>query len=206
MFRDGQCQFPYSMPVTSGVKNRTRQAIVDAAIELLAANPGCSLGDIAAAAEVGRTTLHRYFPERADLLAAVAVEGGERLRRATLLAELDRGTGAEALLRLCREYFDLGPLLSLVFSEPDGECWGTQDELFSDRVIERGHEDGSIDPVLPADWVLNLLWSQLYSAWSYLGERPNASRHDVLALLTRTLGNALRPRSGGPDRALPDPR
>ena len=180
------------MPVTSAVKNRTRQAIVDAAIELLADNPGCSLGDIAAAAQVGRTTLHRYFAERADLLAAVAAEGGDRLRRAAKLAELERGTGAEALLRLCREYFDLGALLSLVFSEPDGECWGTQDEPGLDRVVERGHADGSIDPELPADWVLNLMWSQLYAAWSYLGERPHASRHEVLALLTRTFGNALR--------------
>ena len=75
------------MAVTSGVKNRTRQAIIDAAIDLLAANPACSLGDIAAAAQVGRTTLHRYFAERADLLAAVGAEGGERLERA-VAAEL----------------------------------------------------------------------------------------------------------------------
>ncbi|GAB2611615.1 TetR family transcriptional regulator [Paractinoplanes abujensis] len=190
------------MAVTSGIKNRTRQAILDAAIGLLAENPGCSLGDIAAAAQVGRTTLHRYFAERADLLAAVAVEGGQRLVRASQLAELERGTGGEALLRLCREYFDLGPLLSLIFSEQGGECWETQDETSLNTVIERGRRDGSIDPVLPADWVLNLLWSQLYAAWSYLGERPDASRHHVLDLLTRTLTNALRPAQPVRDRDL----
>ncbi|WP_239079925.1 TetR/AcrR family transcriptional regulator [Paractinoplanes brasiliensis] len=186
--------------MTSGIKNRTRQAIIDAAIELLADNPACSLGEIASAAQVGRTTLHRYFAERADLLAAVAVEGGQRLVRAARLADLERGTGGEALLRLCREYFDLGPLLSLIFTEQGGgECWESQDEASLARVIERGRRDGSIDPVLPADWVLNLLWSQLYAAWSYLGERPGSSRHHVLDLLTRTLANALRPET--PDQA-----
>ncbi|WP_250001522.1 TetR/AcrR family transcriptional regulator [Actinoplanes sp. M2I2] len=179
--------------MTSGVKNRTRQAIVDAAIDLLAGNPACSLGDIAAAAQVGRTTLHRYFGERADLLAAVAAEGGERLVRAAALADLERGTGGEALLRLCREYFDLGSLLSLMFAGAGGECWESQDEQCLVAVVERGHADGSIDPALPADWVLGLLWSQLYAAWEYLGQRRDASRHHVLDLLTRTLSNALRP-------------
>jgi len=180
------------MAVTSGVKNRTRQAIIDAAIRLLAGNPACSLGDIAAAAQVGRTTLHRYFGERADLLAAVATEGGERLERAATLADLDRGTGAEALLRLCREYFDLGSLLSLMFSGQAGECWESQDEQFLAGVIERGRADGSIDPALPPDWVITLLWSQLYAAWEYRAQRPEESRHHVLDLLTRTLSNALR--------------
>ncbi|WP_308121182.1 TetR/AcrR family transcriptional regulator [Paractinoplanes bogorensis] len=180
--------------MTSGTKNRTRQAILDAAIDLLAENPGCSLGDIAAAAQVGRTTLHRYFAERADLLAAVAIEGGQRLVRAARLAELDRGTGGEALMRLCREYFDLGPLLSLIFSEQGGECWESQDERLLGDVIERGHRDGSIDGGLPSEWILSVLWSQMYAAWSYLGERPDSSRHDVLDLLIRTLSNSLTPR------------
>lgn len=184
------------MAVTSGVKNRTRQAIVDAAIDLLAGNPACSLGDIAAAAQVGRTTLHRYFGERADLLAAVAAEGGERLGRAATLADLERGRGADALLRLCREYFDLGSLLSLMFAGQGGECWESQDEGDLVRVIERGHADGSIDPALPSDWVLTLLWSQLYAAWEYRAQRPGDSRHQVLDLLTRTLSNALRPPQG----------
>ncbi|MCO8273593.1 TetR/AcrR family transcriptional regulator [Actinoplanes sp. TRM 88003] len=182
--------------MTSGVKNRTRQAIIDAAIDLLAGNPACSLGDIAAAAQVGRTTLHRYFGERADLLSAVAAEGGERLGRAAILADLDRGSGAEALLRLCREYFDLGSLLSLMFSDQGGECWESQDEHSLIGVIERGHADGSIDPALPSDWVLALLWSQLYAAWEYRAQRQDASRHHVLDLLTRTLSNALRPPQG----------
>jgi TetR/AcrR family transcriptional repressor of lfrA len=182
---------------TSPARNRTRQAILDAAIDVLAGNGAASLGDIAVAAQVGRTTLHRYFAERSDLLAAVGVEGNERLNRATQIARLDEGTGAEALLRLCREYFDLGALLSLVFSEPalvgDEKCWDPHNDVAFAKVVERGHGDGTIDAELPADWLENLMWSQLYAAWSYLGDNADASRHHVLHLLIRSLGNALAP-------------
>lgn len=180
--------------MTTPTQSRTRQAILDAAVERLAQNPAASLGDIAAAAQVGRTTLHRYFAERSDLLTAVSAEGNERLNRATTLARLDEGTGAEALLRLCREYFDLGALLSLVFSEPalvgGEECWDPHNDAAFAKVVARGHADGTIDPALPADWLENLLWSLLYAAWSH---KIPESRHRVLDLLLRSIGNAVRP-------------
>jgi AcrR family transcriptional regulator len=58
----------------SGTRARTRRAILDAAVVLLAGDPTASLGDVAAAAGVGRTTVHRYFPERSDLLAAISTD------------------------------------------------------------------------------------------------------------------------------------
>ena len=58
---------------TSGPRGRTRRAIIDAAISVLAANPAAPLGDIAEAAGVGRSTLHRHFSERGDLMRAVAL-------------------------------------------------------------------------------------------------------------------------------------
>ena len=48
-----------------------------------------SLGEVAAAASVGRTTLHRYFPERSDLLAAIAVHPLEQVAAATERAGLE---------------------------------------------------------------------------------------------------------------------
>ncbi|HEV7709080.1 MAG TPA: TetR/AcrR family transcriptional regulator [Asanoa sp.] len=181
-----------------GARARTRQAILSAAIEALGQNPAAALSDIAAAAEVGRTTLHRYFPERSDLLRAVAAEGSARLDRATDNARLDEGTGAEALLRLCREYFDLGNLLSLIFTDPeclsdatpivDGGC----DTRFS-AMVDRGHRDGTIDIGLPVSWLSSLMWSQLYAGWSYASQN-GTSRHEVLKLVVRTVDGAIAPR------------
>ncbi|MEV4619750.1 TetR/AcrR family transcriptional regulator [Asanoa sp. NPDC049573] len=177
-----------------GARARTRQAILTAAIEMLGQNPAAALSDIAAAAEVGRTTLHRYFPERSDLLRAVAAEGSARLDGATANARLDQGTGAEAFLRLCREYFDLGDLLSLIFTESDATpiVEGGCDERFA-AMVDRGHRDGTIDPALPTGWLSSLMWSQLYAGWSYVSQQ-GTSRHEVLELVIRTVDGAIAPR------------
>ena len=182
--------------MTTPAQNRTRQAIVDAAIETLGQNTGASLGDIAAAAQVGRTTLHRYFAERTDLLAAVRVEADARLNRAIHLAAPGDGPGADVLLRLCREYFDLGAVLSLVFGDTSREgepCWEPDDGTVMEEAVRRGHADGSVDPALPVDWVVSLVWSGLYSAWYYRNDKSATSPHDVLGLLLRTLKKAVAP-------------
>lgn len=179
-----------------GSRARTRQAIVAAAIQVLSGNPSASLGEIATAADVGRTTLHRYFPERSDLIQAITEETNTRLDEATRRAELDRGSAADALGRLCAEYFELGSLLSLIFAEPglvDTTAWDQEcgDEAFG-SLIERGHADGTIDAAMPAYWVQYVLWSQLYAAWSY-NKEVGASRHETLRLLERTIVKAVRP-------------
>ncbi|MGK5741129.1 TetR/AcrR family transcriptional regulator [Micromonospora sp. URMC 103] len=182
----------------SGSRARTRQAIVEAAIDLLGRNPAASLADIAVAAEVGRTTLHRYFADRADLLRAVSAEASARLTRATTQARMVEGTGASAVRRLCQEYFDLGAVLSVLFNESllsaEGGWSGSGgcDPAFA-AMVERGHRDGTIDPDLPVDWVQSLIWSQLYAGWSYQTE-TGASRHEVLRLILRTVDGAIAPR------------
>ena len=106
-----------TVDIETGTRGRTRKAILDAAIRVLAADPSASLGQIADAADVGRTTLHRYFPDRAELLAAVMQEAGRRLGDAAVRARLDEGTGLDALLRACQTLLQLGDLLTLMFTE-----------------------------------------------------------------------------------------
>jgi TetR/AcrR family transcriptional repressor of lfrA len=179
----------------SGSRTRTRQAIVDAAIEVLARNPGASLGDVAAAANVGRTTLHRYFAERADLTAALRAEAVNRLCQATERARVADGTGAAAIRRLCQEYFDLGDVLSLIFNgqipltDADWEQTPSGDADFVE-MAERGHRDGTVDPQLPASWIQSLVWSQLYAGWSYISEQ-GVSRHEALRLILRSIEGAV---------------
>ncbi|BCJ68791.1 TetR/AcrR family transcriptional regulator [Polymorphospora rubra] len=197
-----------SDPQQSATRARTRQAIIDAAIGLLAQNRAAPLGEIATAAGVGRTTLHRYFADRAELLAAIDVEGDLRLEQAITRARLDEGTGAEALLRLCQEYFELGDLLSLMFGEQqataDASCFGPDEAGPAaggsepaglstpafEAAVRRGHHDGSIDPGLPAYWLESILWAHLYTAWSFTTQ-GNLTRYEVLRLTLRTLDGAI---------------
>ncbi|MGL5930392.1 MAG: TetR/AcrR family transcriptional regulator [Dermatophilaceae bacterium] len=184
----------------TGVRSRTRQAILDAAVTVLARRSGASLADIAEEARVGRTTVHRYFAERADLLDALSAHILGRIRAAHERVRLDEGTGRDALVRLCRELFDLGDVLVvLMVGEPalwERPEWQEEDAHHHAMLdaVRRGHADGSIDLRLDPRWVAEgLLWSMLYSAvtWSQGGE--GRSRHEGLAMAVRSLDGALRP-------------
>ena len=101
-----------------GARARTRRAILDAAMSLLADDPAAALGDIAAAADVGRSTLHRYFPERIDLLRALALHVHAISNAAIARAEPDCGPPAEALRRVVECQLDLGPIVPFVYHDP----------------------------------------------------------------------------------------
>jgi AcrR family transcriptional regulator len=179
----------------TGVRARTRRAILDAAIETLTQHPNASLGDIATAADVGRTTVHRYFPERSDLIRAIGADALEKVSIATRNARLDEGDAPAALARLCQEYYEFGDVFLLLFTMPDlltEQEW--QDESDDDRallgLVERGKREGTIDQELPAAWVQQLVWSVLYSAWE-VARGATMSRHQALSLCLRTLAKAI---------------
>ncbi|GAA3001821.1 TetR/AcrR family transcriptional regulator [Actinokineospora diospyrosa] len=179
----------------TGTRARTRRAILDAAVTVLTADPAAALADIAAAAGVGRTTVHRYFPERAELLTALSKHVWDQVVEATHRARLDEGTAAQALGRLCQEYFDLGTVLTLVFNDPaQAETWDecSPTDLAVLDLIGRGHRDGTIDPAFSAAWVRDLLWALLYSAWQQ-STTGQVSRHDALDACLRALRKVIAP-------------
>ncbi|NUU19134.1 TetR/AcrR family transcriptional regulator [Cellulomonas humilata] len=182
-----------TVELETGTRIRTRKAILDAAVRVLAQDPGASLGQIADAADVGRTTLHRYFPDRADLLAAVTQEAGRRLGDAAVRARLEEGPGLDALLRACQTCLTLGDLLTLLFTETISlEACGDEDGFSRalDDAIARGLADGTLDPRLSPAWLQGTLWSSLYLAWSELRE-GTSPQHDVVGQLLLTVRKAL---------------
>jgi len=180
----------------SGVRARTRGAIVAAAIDVLATDAGASLAQVAAAAGVSRTTVHRYFPERTNLIKAVAEEVMLRVVGATERARLDQGHAQDALERACREYFGLDSALTVLFGgavEITDEDWArcdTDPERGVAAAVARGHADGSVDPGLSAAWIELLIWALLYAAWTY-GREQDTSPQEALDLCLRSLRKAI---------------
>ena len=76
-----------------------RSRILEAAQSVLATDPGASMERVAAAGDVSRATVHRYFRTRADLLAALDLEPDPDSRARVLVAaaELIAGHGLAAL-------------------------------------------------------------------------------------------------------------
>jgi len=181
----------------SGTRARTRRAILDAGVRVLSQQPGASLADVAAAAGVGRTTMHRYFPERADLLTGITSDLLERIAAATERARPEHGPALAALERLCQAYFELGDGIMLTVNEPHlftDPAWNQEREPERAllRLVERGHAEGTIDPGSSPAWVQGVLWSLLHAAWTHARD-CDVPEHDALALCLRTLRKAVAP-------------
>jgi AcrR family transcriptional regulator len=197
---------PADAPAT-GARARTRRAILDAAVTVFSANSAASLGEVAQAAQVGRSTLHRYFPERADLIRAVGAEALDRTRAAIVAARLDDGDPAAALRRLVVEYFGLGPWYMLLFAEPllaDDEAFWQESDVAEAPVrdlFERGQQAGVFDPTLTVSWNQRTVWWTLFNAWSVMSEEC-ASRSDALRMAVRSIeGVVLAPATTSPPPA-----
>ena len=180
-------------------QRRTRNAILMAAAAVLSQNPAASLGEIADAAGVARSTLHRYFPERSDLIERLRAYSEEEIARAAREARLDQGAAVDALVRLCYEYFDRWNVITWLYlntQRPEQDQCGVEDDLGPNLtdLIARGHDDGTIDPTLPNGWIQQMLWALLYSAWEYI-HSGGASRHETLDLTLSTLRRLVTPAS-----------
>lgn len=135
---------------------------------VLAEHPTASLGDIATAAEVGRSTLHRYFADRTDLLRALARHVHELSNAAIEHAEPDCGPPVEALRRVVECQLDLGPIVPFIYNEPtitsDPELAAeldTGDELIVE-VLNRASCQGSSGP---PGWPRLVFWALLQAGW-----------------------------------------
>lgn len=180
---------PLVPPRRSTKADRTRRDIIAAAIEVWATDNAASLGEVADRAGVGRTTLNRYFSDRLILVRAVDDECRARYGAAVARARPAEDSGRDALLRICAELLQLGPVLGLVFADNalvDPDSWDGDEENPLGVVIERGYRDGSLAVDLPADWVGTFVWTSLFAAHLVVSA-GSRTWHEAAGLLTRTL-------------------
>ena len=86
-------------------RRRTRKAIVDAAVELLARGRDPSVAEIAEAADVSRRTVYLYFPTLEHLLADAALEASRTMVEPRFELDGDAGERVEALVRAVQQGF-----------------------------------------------------------------------------------------------------
>jgi AcrR family transcriptional regulator len=149
------------------IARSTKSTLLDVAAEVLVADPAASLADVAAAAGIGRTTLHKHYATRDDLLRAVA-------HRAIDLwsAAIDDVTdGADGGLRsLVEAMIPIGPQLAFLWRNPIFdhvpeiiERWVAVEGRGKDIVL-RAQANGVIATDVPQWWLLQSLYSIVYVA------------------------------------------
>ena len=183
-----------------GVRGRTRRAILGAAASVLARDRGATLADIAQAAGVGRSTLHRYFADRQQLVEAAIEDSLRALGQSTQDAALDQGPPLEAMRRLVAAMVDVGDRLLFLFGDPrvlegrEGPVPTGQPVI---ELIERGQAEGVFDPEVSPGWVEHVLWALVYTA-AEEANNGRLPRHGVTATVIRTLENGIRDRRRTP--------
>ncbi|WP_150462307.1 TetR/AcrR family transcriptional regulator [Nesterenkonia ebinurensis] len=162
------------MPEHTAAAERTRRAVLEAGIEVLASNPSAPLSEIAAKAGVSRSTFHRYFSDRSALKKAAGELAVEAWHTAVERAGLTKGTGLEAYRRLCTELMDSLPALIWWMTQdaPEDHPEGEEIDRNIAAMLQRGQEDGSIDPQLSIEWISNSVWAMLYAVYYIPIETP----------------------------------
>jgi AcrR family transcriptional regulator len=182
----------------AGVRGRTRHAILSAAASVLARDRTATLADIADAADVGRSTLHRYFPDRQVLVDAVVEDSLRALEQAVEEAALGQGPPLEAMRRLVVAMVGVGDRLLFLFGDPrvlEGRDAPAPSDRPVTELIERGQAQGVFDPQVDAVWIEHALWALVYTAAEEVS-RGRMPRHGVSATVIRTLENGIRRESG----------
>jgi AcrR family transcriptional regulator len=179
----------------SGVRGRTRRAILDAAATALARDRAATLADIAAAADVGRSTLQRYFPDREDLLDAVVADSLRAVGEAAAEAALDDGPADEAMRRLVAAMVGVGDRVLFLYGDPRvlERAGKTADGGSAEvvRLIERGQASGVFDPEVDGGWIERVLWALVYAGCDAAG-RGTLPRHAAATTVIRTFENGVR--------------
>jgi AcrR family transcriptional regulator len=160
-----------------------RRALIDTALELVTEeqNWTFSLREVARRAGVSHHAPYNHFPEKQDLLGAVAVVGFERLRDGMLRATSGNAAPEALVEAIGRTYVRLGlenpALYRLMFGRALAEAGpgdrptsaklaGRQAREVLDDVIARGARSGvfAVSPDDPKDQILasHVFWSAVH--------------------------------------------
>ncbi len=176
----------------TGVRARTRGAILRAAATVLAHDRNAPLSEVAEAARVGRSTLHRYFPDRDVLLAATYAEALSEIGRVMDEARVDEGSALDAMRRVVAAHVEVGDWVVFAFGD-------TANEVFDDNpdpadpepevltgLVRRGQAEGVFDPDADPAWAVQVLWALVFTGLERAG-RGQMPRHAVAPAVVRTL-------------------
>lgn len=157
--------------------NRSRQALIDAGIQLLLNNPMASLKQVAEQAGVGRATLYRHFETREQLIQEIARESLEQTELLMAPVHAQQLSAAETIKQMFHALMPMADrfhfLLSLwAIASEDEEIQGIYQQQLQRlyQMVEQLRQDGGINQQLSNDWVLVTIDSLIYAGWWLISE------------------------------------
>lgn len=169
------------------------RTLLDTATRVLVTSSSASMGDVAAAAGISRTTLHSRFPSREALLSALADDAMDLVEQAYRDARLDDGSVADALRRLVALLVPLGPRLDFLLRErsldDDAAVTARYVQLEQPLValFERGRHEGAVRTDLPPWWLASGATGLVSAAWEAVADGRLAPRDAADVVVTTLL-------------------
>jgi AcrR family transcriptional regulator len=155
--------------MAAGAGRRGRPSVLDVAAEVLVADPAASLAEVAAAAGIGRTTLHKHYATREDLLCAVGHRAIDLWEQAVDAAggAGDRDGGLRAL---AGALIAIGPQLAFLWRTPvfdhikdlDNRWIAAEQRCVT--VLKRAQDHGLLAAGLPEWWLMQTFYAVIYTA------------------------------------------
>jgi AcrR family transcriptional regulator len=180
------------------------RTLLDVAAEVLVADPSASLAEVALAAGIGRTTLHKHYATRDDLVRAVghrAIDLWDAAIEAATVTGADSPDGG--LLALVRAMVPIGPQLMFLWRTPAfdhvddiARRW-VEAEQRGRTILERAQARGVLSAAVPDWWLLQTCYSLIYVAAESVRSghlAPRDAPELVLDTLLRGLGSPPPPK------------
>ncbi|MGP3708258.1 TetR/AcrR family transcriptional regulator [Gordonia paraffinivorans] len=184
---------------------RNVEAILAAAIRVLARDPKASVSVIAKEAGVGRVTLYGHFPNRAAVIAAAVDRALAQTTAAIDAARLDEGDPFEALARLVDASWSVthqhGALLvaaERILPADELSFAHAEPMAAAEAVFVRGQRSGAFRDDISTGWLVTLLHSVTHGASTAVHE-GGIDAEDAPRLILATMVGAVTP----PGREVP---
>lgn len=161
-------------------------------MRILPKNPTASINEIADAAAVGRSTVHRHFDDRNDLIEALAQHVYLLSDQAVARADPQSGPAPAALKRVAEEQLDIGLALDFIYNE---QVVRRRPELVADlqvadqlvaSIVQRAERKGQD---IPTEWRIRVFWTLLRLGAEFVDE--GHSRHVVLDAIMQTMTSGI---------------
>ncbi|MCZ7416247.1 MULTISPECIES: TetR/AcrR family transcriptional regulator [unclassified Streptomyces] len=177
---------------------RSVRVILEAAERVLAADPGASVEQIAEAAGVARTTVHRRFANRQALIEALTESAVAQLAEAVEDGRPDTAPPLVALHRITANVLRVKGAWGFALgrpAEPDSAASAGWDAVGARclELLARAREEGLLAPSADLAWVRRVYYALIGEAFHHDGRDPNPDARAALVVDTLLHGVGRRP-------------